>query len=334
MGELLALLSPKSTRTVAPVRVLVSIAVWIGLAPAPSSAEVMQHTTPAGHLFHYVQMPEADRTAIVIDWESAWVHRAEHPTAAHIGAMLMASGGTGGDLETMISQSNEIGSHAELNATADGARGLLVAPEGGLEQAAALARDALTGPRLDATPFESIRARLSRSVRAAEAPEQALVWDAARRFLLGDAPLHDFLRLPVDDIEGATLSEARAWRRAVFAQANATVAAAGSAPAANVAAAVDTLLEGLPEMPCRRACGRTAAGVRWQDRPNRGARRGALGDRCLRTVAVGWRPRERGQCARAGGARPTSRPKAAPGARRRLRHLASDRRTIPATCAC
>jgi predicted Zn-dependent peptidase len=76
-----------------------------------------------------------------------------------------------------------------------------------------------------------------------------LVEDAARRLLLGDAPLDDFLRLPVDDVEGATLSELRAWRNAVFAQANATVAAAGVAPVAEVAAAVDTLLKDLPESP-------------------------------------------------------------------------------------
>ena len=77
----------------------------------------------------------------------------------------------------------------------------------------------------------------------------------ARRLLLGDAPLGDFLRLPVDDIEGATLSEVRAWRDAVFAQANATVAAAGVAPAAEVAAAVDTLLERLPEFPAGEPAG-------------------------------------------------------------------------------
>ena len=249
MGELLALRCASSTGRVAPGRLLVCIAVWIGLVPALTSAEVIRHTTPAGHVFHYVQMPEADRTAIVVNWESAWAHGAEHPTAAHIGAMLMTSGGADGDLEALISQSSEVGAHAELNATADGARGLLVVRDGRLEEGAALARQALTGPRLDAASFESIRAGLSRGVRAAETPAEALVWDAARRLLLGDAPLHDFLRLPVDDIEGATLSEVRAWRDAVFAQANATVAAAGVAPAADVAAAVDTLLESLPEFP-------------------------------------------------------------------------------------
>ena len=83
--------SPRSTGTLAPVLVLACIAVWIGLVPGLGSAEVIRHTTPAGHVFHYVQMPEADRTAIVVDWKSAWAHGAEHSTTAHMGAILMTS---------------------------------------------------------------------------------------------------------------------------------------------------------------------------------------------------------------------------------------------------
>ena len=247
--------SPRSTETLAPVLVLACIAVWIGLVPALGSAEVIRHTTPGGHVFHYVQMPEADRTAIVVDWKSTWAHGAEHPTTAHMGAILMTISGTGGPLEELIGELNAAGAQAELNATADGARGLLVARDGHLDEAAALARDALTNTRLDAAAFESIRDELSRAVRAIEPPAEVLVEDAARRLLLGDAPLDDFLRLPVDDIEGATLSEVRSWRNAVFAQANATVAAAGVAPAADVAAAVDTLLEDLPEFPAGEPAG-------------------------------------------------------------------------------
>ena len=248
MAELLARQCAKSTGMLAPARLLIFI-VWIGLVPALGSAEVIRHTTPAGRVFHYVEMPVADRTAIVVDWKSAWAHGAEHPTTAHIGAILMAIGGAGGKLEELIGQLNTAGTHAELNATADGARGLLVARDGQLEEAAALARVRLADPRLDAASFKSIRAELSRAVRANKPSAEALVWDAARALLLGDAPLNDFLRLPVHDIERATLSEVRAWRDAVFAQANATVAAAGVAPAADVAVAVDTLLERLPEFP-------------------------------------------------------------------------------------
>jgi predicted Zn-dependent peptidase len=225
------------------------IAVLIGLVPALGSAEAIRNTTPAGRVFHYVQMPEADRTAIVIDWKSTWAHGAEHPTTARMGAILMTIGGPSGTLEELIGELNAAGAHAELNATADGARGLLVARAGQLEEAAALVREALTNPRLDAESFESIRAELSRAVRATEPSAEALVSDAAQRLLIGDAPLDDFLRLRVDDIEGATLSEVHAWRDAVFAQANVTVAAAGEAPAADVAVAVDTLLERLPEFP-------------------------------------------------------------------------------------
>ena len=50
--------------------------------------------TPTGRVFYYVQMPEADRTAIVVDWKSAWAYGAEHPTAARMGAALMTIGGT------------------------------------------------------------------------------------------------------------------------------------------------------------------------------------------------------------------------------------------------
>jgi zinc protease len=249
MSELLASQRTKSAGTLALVRLLICIAVWIWLLPGVGLAEATRLTTPAGRVFHYVQMPEADRTAIVIDWKSTWAHDAEHPTTARMGAILMTIGGAGGKLEELIGELNAAGAHAELNATPDGARGLLVAQAGRLEEAAALVREALTNPRLDAASFESIRAELSRAVRATEPSAEALVSDAARRLLIGDAPLDDFLRLRVDDIEGATLWEVHAWRDAVFAQANATVAAAGVAPAADVAAAVDTLLERLPEFP-------------------------------------------------------------------------------------
>jgi hypothetical protein len=145
--------SPGSVGALARMLVLASIAVWIGLVPALGSAEVIRHRTPRGHVFHYVHMPEADRTAIVVDWKSAWVHGAEHPTTAHIGAILMTISGSGGPLQDLIDDLNAAGAHAELNATADAARGLLVARNGQLEEVAALARDALTNPRLDAATF-------------------------------------------------------------------------------------------------------------------------------------------------------------------------------------
>ena len=170
-------------------------------------------------------------------------------------------------------------------------------------------------PRLDAASFESIRAELSRAVRAIEPPAEVLVWDAARRLLLGDAPLDDFLRLPVDDIEGATLSEVRAWRNAVFAQANATVAAAGVAPAADVAAAVDTLLESLPEFPAGEPAGAPQPAYGGRTVLIVGARRGELSDRGLRAAALGRGARGRAQRAGARGARPPYRARAAPGVR-------------------
>ena len=37
-------------------------------------------------------MPEADRTAIIVDWKSAWAYGAEHPTAVRMGAALMTIG--------------------------------------------------------------------------------------------------------------------------------------------------------------------------------------------------------------------------------------------------
>ena len=82
------------------MRWLVCTAFWMGLISALASAEVIRHTTPAGHVFHYVQMPRAHRTAIVVDWASTWVHSAEHPTTAHIGALLMTLSGPGGKLMT------------------------------------------------------------------------------------------------------------------------------------------------------------------------------------------------------------------------------------------
>ena len=249
MGELPAPRRAAYHRAVAPARRLVCIAALTGLFPALAVGEVIRHTTPDGHAFHYMEMPDADRTAIAIDWESAWVHGARHPTAAHIGAMLMTSGGSGADLAALITRSEEVGAYADLTATADGARGLLVALDGRLAAAAALAREALAEPRLGSEAFESIRNELSRGVSAAETPAEAIVWDAARRLLLGNAPLHDFLRLPTEDIERSTLAEVRAWRDAVFARSNATIAGAGVAEPAEVAAAIDTLLEGLPEAP-------------------------------------------------------------------------------------
>ena len=76
------------------VRLVVCIALWLGLVPALGSAEAIRHTTPTGRVFYYVQMLEADRTAIVVDWKSALAYGAEHPTAARMGAALMTIGGT------------------------------------------------------------------------------------------------------------------------------------------------------------------------------------------------------------------------------------------------
>ena len=245
----------KFTGTFASVRFLVCMAFWIGLVPVPGSAEVIRHTTPGGRIFYHVHMPEADRTALVIDWNSSWAHGAEHATAARMGAILMMIGEGGGKLQELVGELNAAGVHVELTATADGARGLMVARDGKLEEAAATVSESLKNRGLNAASLERTRAALSRAVREGDQPAETLVWSAARDLLLGDAPLNDFLRLPVDDIEDAQFSEVLAWRDAVFAQANATVAAAGVAPAADVAAAVDTLLEALPEFPATAPAG-------------------------------------------------------------------------------
>ena len=215
---------------------------------------MLRRTTPTGQVFYYVQMPEADHTAMVVDWTSPWANSAEHPTAALMGAILMTVSGTERQTAELSGNLNPVGAHAELAATADGARGFLVARDGQLEKAALMAREALS-PRLDAATFESIRAEVTRVVLSTQPTTEMLIGDTARRLLLGDAPLDNFLGVSVDDIEAATLSEFQSWHEAVFAQANATVAVAGVAPVADVAAAVDTLLERLPEFPAGGSAG-------------------------------------------------------------------------------
>ncbi len=224
------------------LKIVLAAVPFLASAPAAGAApEVGKHTTPAGHVFWYVPLEEAKRTAVSVTWTAGLPRGPDtHEATARLGISLMLSGGAGGIASDELSADFEdLDSGSRLWAQPGEIRGFVVAPEDSLQEAAQIVNLWLAKPDFDERWLEREKRTLLRNVRVRGETASGAAWNLAREILLDDHPYNRFWSIaPADDVRTIDRDAIAAWHRGSFGTADITITAAGSASADAVGKAV------------------------------------------------------------------------------------------------
>ncbi|WP_404400440.1 M16 family metallopeptidase [Pelagibacterium halotolerans] len=230
--------------------VLSSLITCLCLAPAfGADGTVDRLTSPAGHAFLFMAMPDANAVAIEISWPSDWAYAEDrNPAVPYVGADSILYSGAG-DLEAgdFAEQFADTLAEAYLIVGPDEVRGSLLAGPDELAEAARLANLALTDSKFEDQWLRRSRDSLAAGIEQSRAQTANQGWDAARRAILGDGPVYRFLSLPDPSvIDAVTRAEVMRWSDETFTVGDIHVALAGHISPEAAGAAIDILLDGLP----------------------------------------------------------------------------------------
>ena len=212
--------------------------------------QVTTHTTPDGHRFSYVAMPEAKRTAVAVTWQADLPSPdTMHTSAPRLGIGLLLRGGSGGEASSNIAADFEdLDAAARLWVQPGEIRGFVVAPEQHLMDAATIADLVLSQPDFDERRLEREKRSLIRDTRTRNATASGTAWSLAREILLGDDPHAPFWSAaPEEAVRAVSPEQIAQWHRGAFGKNNLIITAAGSASPEVVAASIDRALQRLPE---------------------------------------------------------------------------------------
>jgi len=211
---------------------------------------VEQLTSPEGHAFTYLSVPEANKISVQIAWPTDWNMRAETNKAVpFIGAELMLSGGAGDmDASALLEGFSDTNSEGHIVPTADYVRGILTIDKDHRDKAVAIANAVLTKPRLDENWLGRIAGNLEDRYAQASAQPSQMGWQAVRSAILGTSPVQQALSmLDKQTVEAVTRDDVKAWREQTFITAGATIVVTGPVTADEAGKLLDTLLAGLPD---------------------------------------------------------------------------------------
>jgi len=217
---------------------------------ASGDAVVIQElTTPAGLAFWYYPLPEADRTAIAIDWaQEVPLGEGTHPAVAEVGIEIMLKGGAGGrDAAEIVADFEDLDAGSDLWVRPRGISGFIVAPGTHLSKAREIAHQVLAEPALEQRWFDREHQSMIESAIDERTNSWGMVWNLARELYLDDHPYNKLWSYnSLDEFEAVSLDDVKAWYKSSFSTNTATVAVAGSAPAELVGKEIDLLLADLP----------------------------------------------------------------------------------------
>ncbi len=237
-------------------------------AASDDELEIKEYTTPAGHQFWYFPMPDADRTALLIDWaQEVPLGDDTHPAVSELGIDLMLKGGAGElDAAQIVADFEDLDAGSDLWVRPRGTSGFFVAPDEHFSTAREIAQVVLTEPRFEQKWFDREHQIMIESAIEDRANSWGLAWTTARAIFLGDHPYRKFWSFEaLDEFEKATLDDVKAWYETSFSTNTITLSVAGSAAPDMVAKEIDLLLAGLPnneptkpiDMPKPRSTGKT-----------------------------------------------------------------------------
>jgi len=208
-------------------------------------------STDAGHTYTYIPMPDADRSAVAITWHSdiATVPKGKE-ALPRLAIDLMLNGGAGGlPAEDIIADFEDLDSGSDLWVQPQEVSGFIVSPKVHVDRASEIANLVVTQPNFDQKWFEREKKLLVDNAAERDELAAGLAWNLFRDVTLGDHPYKRFWSLqPLDEIEGIELDDVKAWHSESFSSNALTITAAGNAEVESINAAIDTVLNGMPEI--------------------------------------------------------------------------------------
>lgn len=233
-------------------RLLIAVFALVTLvACQDDSPTAEQATSPAGTEFTLITLPDHEDVSIQIAWPTDWAYRAETNKAApFVGADLILAGGAegfpAGEVVERFADLNSEGTvYAAVN---DHVIGELTFERGNLDETIEIANAHLRAPTLDETWFNRIKDGAAQNMAQAQAQPAHAGFDAVRWAVFGEAPLRNALSLDdPETIEALTRDEIAAWHQETFTRNPETIVIAGDIDADTAGAALDALLNGLPD---------------------------------------------------------------------------------------
>lgn len=176
------------------------IALLFLLATPAFAFVVTEHTTPNGHSFAYVHMPNASRTVISMAWVGGYAFLPlEKGNVEELGPVMMVNGGAGGlSPDKIIAQFEAMDSGARLYSSPDAFHGFVVAPRRDLAKAAEIANKVLAEPAFDPRWLKRFQRNYVENVTRYSGTLKGQAWLAMRNITVRDQPYASDLEWDAD----------------------------------------------------------------------------------------------------------------------------------------
>lgn len=233
-------------------RLLIAVLALVTLAACQDdNPTAEQATSPAGTEFTLITLPDHEDVSIQIAWPTDWAYRAETNKAAPlVGADLILAGGAegfpAGEVVERFADLNSEGTvYAAVN---DHVIGELTFERNNLDETIEIANAHLRAPTLDETWFARIKDGGAQNMAQAQAQPAHASFDAVRWAVFNEAPLRNALSLDdPETFETLTRDDVIAWHQETFTRKPEAIVIAGDIDVDMAGAAVDALLDGLPD---------------------------------------------------------------------------------------
>lgn len=231
-------------------RVFAAALAVMALVGCQEDADTGLHTSPAGHSFAFLPLPQSKTVSLQVVWPMPWALDETHnPVVPHLAVKLVLLGGAVGlPARSLQEKMTELGAEAYLAETGVTVRTALTSPPDVLDEAAALTNAVLRSPALPNGLLEQLRvaAVQSQAEIYSNPTEQAFL--ALRMVIMRDQPNYaeSLSFANTDMIKSVTLAEVQRWHDETFVSNGALIAVAGPIDVAAAGRAVDVLFKGLP----------------------------------------------------------------------------------------
>ncbi len=219
-------------------------------AAADETFPVQEHTTDAGLSFWYFHMPDAQRTALFIDWEQEVpLGEGTHPAVADVGVEIMLKGGAGGrSAADIVAAYEDLDGGSGLWVRPRGVSGYIVAPDQHFSKAREIAQQVLTEPAFEQRWFDREHQIAIESAIDDRTNSWGQAWNLAREVTTGDHPYNKFWSFnALDDFKAVSSADVKSWYESSFSSKTATISVAGSLAVETVAKEIDLLFANLPD---------------------------------------------------------------------------------------
>ena len=215
-----------------------------------SAFEIQNHTTPEGHEFSLVRMPDATQTFIRFVWKggNGFVSPGKE-NIEELGPIMMVNGGSVGlSPDELVTQINALEGGLQVYSQSDALHGLLIGVEDKLTDTADLLNTVLAKPAFNPRWLRRFQRNYVENVSAHIRTPSGQAWRTIRAITVGEHPLRQVWNAaPVENISSITIEDIKDWHRRTVTADGVGILVAGNADPEKIASAIDIVLRNLPK---------------------------------------------------------------------------------------